>query len=91
MIKNSILAYKGTFLPRIGSKTCAVNVGVSKDSILGPTHFLVCIDLPNDVNWNIAIYSDDTTLYCKCDQASDLGQQLKLASEIESDLQDTVD
>ena len=34
---------------------------------------------------NIAIYADDTTLYSKCDQASDLWQQLKLASELESE------
>ena len=27
-----------------------------------------------------------TTLYSKCDQASDLWQQLELASELESDL-----
>ena len=27
----------------------------------------------------------------KCDQASDLWQQLKLASELESDLRDTID
>ena len=40
---------------------------------------------------NIAIYADDTTLYSKCDQASDLWQQLQLASELESDLRDTVD
>ena len=31
----------------------------------------------------------DTTLYSKWDQVSDLSQQLKLASEFESDLQDT--
>ena len=37
------------------------------------------------------IYADDTTLYSKCDHVSDLWQQLKLASELESDLQDTVD
>ena len=30
-----------------------------------------------------------STLYSKCDQTSDLWQQLKLASEIESDLRDT--
>ena len=35
--------------------------------------------------------ADDTSLYFKCDQASDLWQQLELASELESDLQDTVD
>ena len=33
----------------------------------------------------------DTTLYSNCDQASDLWLQLELASELVSDLQDTVD
>ena len=40
---------------------------------------------------NIPIYADDTTFYCKCDQVSDLWQQLEVASELESDLQDTMD
>ena len=31
------------------------------------------------------------TVYCKSDQTSDIWQQLSLASEHESDLQDTVD
>ena len=31
------------------------------------------------------------TVYCKSDQTSDIWQQLGLASEHESDLQDTVD
>ena len=35
--------------------------------------------------------TDDTALYSNCDQASDLWQQLELASELESDLRDTVD
>ena len=48
-------------------------------------------DLPDDVICNIAIYADDTTLYSKCNQASDLWQQLELASELESDLRDTLD
>ena len=39
----------------------------------------------------IAIYADDTILYSKCDQASDLWQKLELASELESNLRDTVD
>ena len=30
-----------------------------------------------------------STFFSKCDQASDLWQQLELASELESDLQDT--
>ena len=41
--------------------------------------FLVCI----------FCFADDTTLYSKCDQASDLWEQLELASELESDLRDT--
>ena len=48
-------------------------------------------DLPDDVICDIAIYADDTTLYSKCDQAFDLWQQLELAPELQSDLQDTVD
>ena len=60
--------------------------------ILGPTLFLLYInDLPDNVTCNIAICADDTTLYSKCDQAFDLWQQVELASELESDLQDTVD
>ena len=48
-------------------------------------------DVSDDVICNIAIYADDTTLYSKCNQASDLWQKLELASELESDQRDTVD
>ena len=69
------------------SQEYAVNTGVHQGSILGPTFFLLYInDLPDDVFHDIAIYTDDTTLYFKCDQASDLWQQLELASELEPDL-----
>ena len=62
-------------------------VFLTQGSVLGPTLFLLYInDLPDDVVCNIAIYVDDTTLYSKCDQASDVWQQLQLASELESDL-----
>ena len=37
------------------------------------------------------VICDDTTLYSKCDQASNVWQQLELASELEPDLRDTLD
>ena len=56
-----------------------VNVRVPGGSILGRTLFLLYInDLPDDVICDVAIYADDSTLYSKCDRASDLWQQLEL-------------
>ena len=56
---------------------------VLQGSILGPTPCLLYInDFLDNVICEIGIYLDDTTLYSKCDQASDLCQQLELASEI---------
>ena len=74
------------------SQEYPVSAGVPQGSILDPAIFLLLInDLPDNVICNIAIYADDTTLYSKSDQVSDLWQQLELASELESDLRDTVD
>ena len=74
------------------SQEYPVNAEAPQGFILGPTLFLLCINgLPDDLTCNIAIYADDTTLYSKCDQGSDLWQKLQLASELESDLQETVD
>ena len=68
-----------------------VNVGVPQGSILGPALFLFINEFPDNVICNTAICADDTTLYSKYDQASDLWQQLELGAELESDLRDTVD
>ena len=55
------------------SQEYPVNAGFPQSFILGPTLFLLYInDLPDDVICDIAIYADDTTLYSKCDWASDL-------------------
>ena len=73
------------------SQEYPVIAGVPQWSILGSKPFLLYINDLDDVICNTAIYADDTIIYCKCDQVSNLWQQLELASELESDLQDTVD
>ena len=46
------------------SQEYRVYAGVPQGSILGSTRFLLYInDLPDDVICDIAIYTDDTTLY----------------------------
>ena len=72
---SSFLSNRGlqVVLGRKSPKEHPVNAGVPQGSILGPTLFLLYInDFPDDVISNTAIYSDDTTLYSQCDQASNL-------------------
>ena len=55
------------------SQEYPVNAGVPQVSILGHTLFVLSMNnLPDGAICNIAIYADDTTLYSKCDKASDL-------------------
>ena len=71
------------------SQEYPVNAGVHQASILGPTPFLLMTFL---MMLSVILLSMlMILLYSKCDQASDLWQQLELASELESDLRDTVD
>ena len=73
------------------SQEYPVNAGVPQGSILGSTHLPLYINDIPDVICNIGIYADNTTLYSKCNQASDQWQQLELTFELESDLQGIVD
>ena len=65
-----------------------VNTGVLQGSIYFAALFLLYI---NDLPDYDTICTDDTTLYSKYNQVTDLWQQLELASELESDLLNTVD
>ena len=71
------------------SQEYPVNAEVPQGSILDLAVSLLYIN--DDVICNIAIYADDTILYSKRDQGSDLCQQLVSASELDANLRDTVD
>ena len=80
----SVIDDLGWFLDGKSSQKCPVNTGVPQGPNVGPTLFLLYINDVPDVICNNAIYADDTTLYSKFDQASDLWQPLELTSELES-------
>ncbi len=46
-----------------------INAGVAQGSLLGPLMFLLYInDIPDDINSNIFLYADDSSLYCTLDK-----------------------
>ena len=55
---------------------------VACDRVVCDVNVLYINDLSDDAIFDIAIYADDTTLYSKCDQASDLWQQLELWQQL---------
>ena len=65
-----------------------VNAGVLQGPILGPTLSYYTL-MTFQTILSMILLSLLVILLSKCDQASDLWQQLKLASELESDLRDT--
>ena len=68
----------------------STNALVPQGSILGSNIFLLDINyLFDDAICNIVIYADDTTFYSKCDQASDLWQQVALDSGFKSELRES--
>ena len=65
------------------SQEYPVNAGLPHGSIFAPTFFLLYTD--------VLLLSMVIIHYSKCNQASDLWQQLELSSELKSNLRDTVD
>ena len=64
-----------------------INSEVPQNPILATTLFLLYVnDLTDGVICNTATYADDTALCPKCDQASDLWEQLDLAPELKDEL-----
>ena len=93
-IISSFLNYRWlrVLLDEKSSQEYPVDTWVLQGSILGPKLFLLYINkIPDYVICDIAICADDTTPYSKFEEASDLWQQLELASELKSDLRDAVD
>ena len=83
---SSVLSNRRLQVVRDGKSSQEYTVNAA-GTILGLILFLLYMnDLSGDVICDIAIYTDDTTLYSRCDRVSDLWQQLELASELESDL-----
>ena len=66
-------------------------MGFHKALFLVQPFLLFINDLPVIVLLKIAVYADDTTLYCRYDKASGMWKQVVISSGLESDLRDTVE
>ena len=79
-------------LDGMSSQACPVNAVVSQGFISEPSLSLLDITaFPDDIICNTIIYGNNINLYFNHVQASGLGQPLRLASELKSDLQHAVD
>ena len=89
---HSFLVIDGFRLFWMGSlpKSIQLILELLKASFLVTLFLLYINDLPDDRTRNIAIFVYDITLYFKCNQASDLWQQVELTFEFQSDLWETI-
>ena len=72
------------------SPTRSINSGVPQGSILGPTLFLVYInDLPDNVLSQLAMYADDSTLYCVSPNSSSTSRG-EVGASLNNDLENVL-
>ena len=72
------------------SPTRSINSGVPRGPVLGPTLFLVYInDLPDNVLSQLAMYADDSTLYCVSPNSSSTSRG-EVGASLNNDLENVL-